>query len=379
MSFSVEPQAIALDEMPAARRSAQLYDRTLPAARWYAIAVLAVALTTVALAGWELRMRELGLRTADSGDGYSYWSVERRKVDEVSANGIVIIGDSRILLDSNLDEWERVSGIRPIQLATVGTSALPFLRDLARDQRFRGLVVVGMSELLYFTGNANQAPPVIAFTRDETPSQRVGHLLQLQLERNLAFMDPMYTPFSMLETLPVPERPGVAKLALGIGYGKLYESLPGRASSMWGPLASDPERQKIARDVWLSPTFYRAPPEHLRPLPGFLFRQAISESQADVEQIRSRGGDVAFVDPPYADRLLAVGGRLTPRSQGWDPLLAATGSYGFHFEDFPQVKGLPLPDSSHLDPASARTFTRIYVEALCRNVAWLRQHASRCQ
>ena len=378
MRLSTDPPVAVPAEARAPLARAQSYERVLPAHRWRAIALMAVLLTGSALGIWELQMRGLGLHTADTDDGYSYWAVERRRLDTVSPSSVVIIGDSRILLDSDLDEWQRVSGIRPIQLAIVGNSALPFLRDLADDERFTGLVVVGISELLYFVGNADSVPPVMKFARDESPSQRVGHALHLQLQQGLAFMDAMHTPFTMLESVPMQERPGVAKLGLGIGYGKLSESYAGRQTLMWPPLESDPKLQKIARDVWTSVPFYHAPPAMIGAMPDFLFQRAIAESQRDVERIRSRGGEVVYVVPPYAGTLLEVGKRLTPRDKGWEPLLRATGSYGIHFEDYPEMQGLRLAEWSHLDRASAQKFTRIYVGALCRNVAWLQRRASSC-
>ncbi len=95
-------------------------EREIPATRLSAIAWLVLALVVAATAAWEWRMRDLGLVAGDLDDSKSSWAVERRKVDSGEHDGVVIIGGSRILFDTNLDVWQEMTGRRPLQLALAG-------------------------------------------------------------------------------------------------------------------------------------------------------------------------------------------------------------------------------------------------------------------
>ena len=58
---------------------------------------------------------------------------------------VAIVGDSRILFDTDLDRFEALTGIRPVQLAIHGTSPLTLLEDDgAAIQKFNGLLIVGL-------------------------------------------------------------------------------------------------------------------------------------------------------------------------------------------------------------------------------------------
>ena len=82
----------------------------------------------------------LGLVAGDLDDSKSSWAVERRKIASGEHDGVVIIGGSRILFDTDLDVWQEMTGRRPVQLALPGMSGQRFLADLADNSDFDGLV-----------------------------------------------------------------------------------------------------------------------------------------------------------------------------------------------------------------------------------------------
>ena len=108
-------------------------EREIPAARLLAIGWLVLVLVIAATAAWEWRMRALGLIAGDLDDNKSAWSVERRKVEAGNYDGVVIVGGSRILFDTNLDVWQEMTGRRPVQLAMPGMGGRPVLASLAAD------------------------------------------------------------------------------------------------------------------------------------------------------------------------------------------------------------------------------------------------------
>jgi hypothetical protein len=125
---------------------------------------------------------------------------------------------------------------------------------------------------------------------------------------------------------------------------------------MWPRLESDARLLDHAQRVWILRD---------RGAPGDeLLERIVAETRRDIEKIRARGGDVVFVRAPSAGPLLERENRNTPREVTWDRLLRETGSFGIHFEDYPDMHGLDVPEWSHLSRESATRFTRAYVDVL---------------
>ena len=127
-------------------------ERPIPSVPWLRTLVTVASSLIVLVLVWELQMRHLGLHAGDLDDGRDAWTVERRKVDSGPTDAVVIIGDSRMLFDTDLATWQALTGRRPIQLALPATNAQAFLHDLAGDEHFAGLLVIGTAELSYFRG-----------------------------------------------------------------------------------------------------------------------------------------------------------------------------------------------------------------------------------
>src|SRR5688572_30868851 len=158
------------------------------------MAWLALALVIAATTAWEWRMRDLGLVAGDLDDSKSAWSVERRKVATGDHDGVVIVGGSRILFDTNLDVWQDMTGRRPVQLALPGMSGQEFLRDLAGDSGFDGLVLIDVTPAQFFReGPGNpEFDPVLDYWADEGPAKRVSRRIGFLLWRPLACLDTQY-------------------------------------------------------------------------------------------------------------------------------------------------------------------------------------------
>jgi hypothetical protein len=358
-----------------------MFERAVPAHRWRASAWLALALLVAAVGMWELKMRSLGLRTEDIDDGKSYWAVERRKVDTGPRDQVVIVGDSRILFDTNLDEFQSVSGIRPIQLALEGTPARPFLHDLAEDERFTGLAVVGMHDGAFFRNQTGLFSAALAYARDESLAQRAGHVLELPLQRLFAFLDYNYALVPLIDEIDLPNRAGVDFNWDGYVYSgvwKLLEHFENRQAVMWQRLETDEKLRRHARDAWMLTVNTLRATGNDTPLPDAQVKAVIASTRQDIDKIRRRGGEVVLVRPPSAGPLIEFEHKVLPRDRVWDRLVRETNSVGIYFEDYPQMVGLESPEWSHLSGSAARQFTRAYVNVLCDKVSWLQEHGARC-
>src|SRR5262245_58111426 len=156
--------------------------RDVPAPHWAGTLAVAAMLFVTAVGGWEWRMRAIGLEAGDLDDGPSFWAEQRRRID-AGGVAIAILGDSRILFDTDLDRFEALTGVRPVQLAIPGSNALPFLENLADAPHFRGLAIVGIADRSYFRQGAGLGAPALERYRFESPAVRISFLLHRSLSR----------------------------------------------------------------------------------------------------------------------------------------------------------------------------------------------------
>lgn len=329
--------------------------------------LLATLLLVVLLIGWEAAMRQSGLRAGDLDDGSDSWAAERHKVDTGPRDSVVLIGDSRMLFDTDLGRWQQLTHRRPIQLALMGSNAQPILHDLAQDEHFAGLLVVGTAELSYFNEYPGSATDALNYRKTESPSQWSGYRIQKALSRYFAFLDSNATLFKLLERHDWPERDGTWGPYKDVW--KLGETNDDRQTHFWPRLETDPYLRAHAKRVWL--TIYDGDP-----VASTLVSKIIADAKVDVARIRARGGEVVWVRPPSAGPILVTEQRRYPRATTWDPLVRETGSTGVHFADYPQMQALAVPDWSHLSQASAVTFTDAYVRVLLERVGWLSSRRS---
>lgn len=330
--------------------------RDVPPLPWakMALAVLALLLSLTAI--WEWRMRELGLIPGDLGEEASGWAEQRRRIDR-EAVPIALVGDSRILFDTDLDRFHALTGIRPVQLALAGTNGRPFLEDLADDPDFKGLAIVGITEASYFRPGIGRGRRALDRGHYESPAQRVSYLLHVMLARRLAMLDANYRLSTIVAQIDPNWRPGVRG-----PYGdvwKLIESGPDRQSALWREIETNDRLRAHAIKVWMG----------MFSLPGpkpDVIAMTYQRTRAAVAKIRARGGDVVFLRPPSAPPVRALEERALPRRIGWDGLLQAARVRGVHVDDVPDAQGLILPEYSHLNRACATVFTDAYVRALAR-------------
>lgn len=353
----LEPNLSALTS-PAARGM----ERPIPSVPWPQILATVISITLVLMVAWEIEMRHLGLRAGDLDDGNAYWAVERRKVDAVAQDSVVIIGDSRILFDTDLATWQKLTGRRPIQLALMGSSARPILHDLALDRHFAGLLVIGTAEFSYF-GDSENTSALLNYLKTESPSQRIGQQIYKTLSRYLAFLDSHYTLFTLMEQYKWPERKGVDGPYTDVW--KISEAYDDRQSYSWDRLERDAYLREHAQTVWTG--IWEGPP-----LAAEEVDRVISSTRADIDQIRARGGEVVWIRPPSSGRILEIERTRYPREQVWNRLVNETAAFGLYFEDYPVMQNLNCPDWSHLSRKDSIRFTDAYVHVLRGQVGWLK-------
>lgn len=327
--------------------------RDIPAQPWGRIMAFVALALVIGVGALEANARRIGLNAGDLDNSEVAWVKERVRSDSAD---VAIVGDSRILFDTDLARFEALTGVRPVQMAIHGTSALTLLEDAASNANFRGLLVVGMADTMFFQPFDGYGGYVKRRGDFTSPSGRVSAEIDHILQRRLAFLDSSHRLSVVAHRLDPDYRPGVEGPKHDIW--KLSEVGEERQTWMWPKVETDPEVRTRSRWAWkgFKEKFPYTP-------------QLIAKGQARavkaVAAIRARGGEVVFVRPPSAPELRVNEEAQVPRSQGWDVLLRNTRSVGVHHDDLPAaVQNLPLPEWSHLNRACATVFTDAYVRAL---------------
>jgi hypothetical protein len=328
----------------------------VPRQPWSAILASALLLLALLLAAWEWHWRSFGA-TPDIRNSNGLWAIERRRIDQGEGDATVVIGDSRLLFDLQLPVWEKLSGRRPIQLSLEGTSPFFVLDDLAKDERFTGRLLVGLTPFSLLRSGGLRGD-VLVYTRRESPSQRIGQWLSMRLiEPYLAFDDPDFALQTVLARQAWPQRPGLPE---EFPVRKLTVHGADRNTHLWAKLETDRDYREYARKSWARRLWGIANlPEPLQAPDRWpaLIDEQIAGAVTAVARLRSRGVRVVFVRPPSAGPYLAAEERNLPRARTFDALLAATGAPGIYFSDYPELQGLTLPEWSHLAAADAERFT----------------------
>jgi hypothetical protein len=328
--------------------------RDVPARPWVKIGTSVFLMVAVLMTGWEWTARaKLGLRAGDIDDSPQAWAEARRAADHAQ---VAIVGDSRILFDTDQGRFEALTGVRPAQVSHVGTNARALLENFANDPNFHGLLIVGMADTMYF------GMPVIGlggtaihnYAKNDKPSQLTGLWLDRWLQSYFAFMDHDYRLSLWLPRIDNGWRKGVDSPYEDVW--KVSETLPGRQFFMWHQIETDPYLQGHARHAWAG---FKGPV-----VPPAVADKVIARTAEAVRRIRARGGDVVFIRPPSAPELRVNEQKRIPRAMGWDRLLVGANAKGVHADDLPQAQNLVLPELSHLSRRCAAVFTDAYVRRL---------------
>jgi hypothetical protein len=336
--------------------------RPIPALPWRRLLLGALVLFLILIGGWEAYWRAYGV-VPGIRNTFGLWAIQRRRIDAGEGDATVLLGSSRTYFDLQLPVWQSLAGRAPIQLSYEGTSPMTAVEDLAADPKFTGRLIIGVAPELFFSGGGF-ALGAAKYARKESPAQRVGQWLSMRLiEPYFAFFDADYALRTVLARQPWPQRPGkhwftdVRKLAN-------YEA--GRNAHLWSKVETDPAYRALARSIWAD-GFITYPGD---PKPEDMLKtekEQIERATKAVAQLRAHGVKVLFIRLPSEGPYLEYEEHFFPRQRAWDGLLAATGTPGLYFADYPELRGFYLPEWSHMTQSEAQRFTVAFYQVLQRD------------
>jgi len=331
--------------------------------------ILAITLVLLFLTGWELYWRGRGFENSYNDDE-SLWASTRNKIYTTSPAQPVIIGSSRVKFDIDQHVWQKASGLQPVQLALVGTSPRPVLRDLGNDPDFKGTVLIGITESLFFAkdhspmeGEANKR---IEYYPKWSLSQKISFYINQILESGLIFLDTnRFSLNSLLKRLPIESRPGVfvfPNFPL-----EMNLTLPNRQEVFTNTSLSDTSVRDGIRYVW---NYLGMTNPNIKGVSGDTLTQIFADVKQSVGKIKARGGNVFFLRMPSTGPVWVAEQACYPRKLYWDRLLQETKTDGIHFTDYASLSKYTCPDWSHLTPGDARIFTNDLIKVLEEKTGW---------
>jgi hypothetical protein len=331
-------------------------------------AILMLAIVVVFIACWELYWRHKGFPVSYNDDKF-IWAAERKKIYQPADNTTVFIGDSRIKFDLDIATWEKLTGEHAVQLALVGTTPRPILHHLAADEKFRGKLIIGISDLVFFAVDSarteKSARDGIRYYKNETPAQKAGVSINHLLESKFVFLEEgKFGLNALLADLQIPDRKSIPRRPpLPREY---YISDDMRQSYLTPMFLADTSLQNRKRETWTMGTVA----SKKIPITGSVLDAYLEEIKKSIDRLRSRGVAIVFVRLPSSGAMLEKEKKEYPRRQYWEKLLAVTQTTGYYYADYPGTAGLVCPEDSHLSPADAVIYTRELVEILKKEGNW---------
>jgi hypothetical protein len=309
--------------------------------------MVALVVAAAALVRVEFFVRARGYRPSVTDDEY-LWSIERARASSGDDRALVLLGDSRIQLDIDTDELRRaLPGYQVIQLAVQFTTPTAALADLAADEAFRGVVVVGVVEWDLGSEEKDTLEQYVStfHRRWRAPGAVAERWLATRVQSRLTFLSA--TGRRTLEGLIRSHRWPIAIYVAtrpdrSVQADYRFKNASARRQRN--------EEQMRGRRLWKKGSAAR--------------RRHAMLLEPSVRAIRARGGEVVFVRMPMSGALERASDRSYPRAKYWDRFAAATSARTIHYLDHPGLGGIPLPDDSHMDMRDAPRFTRALADVM---------------
>ncbi|MEE4304509.1 MAG: hypothetical protein V2J19_10165 [Wenzhouxiangella sp.] len=320
--------------------------------RAISVIVLALLVAGAAVAGWEWFWRTQGYEPA-LYDDRDLWSLHRDRVSKVDqSRNFTVAGASRIQLAFSTEVFESsMPGWAATSLAINGHYPTAVIEDLAADDDFAGVLLVAVDArgLAHWYRDMSE-PWVRHYHREFGPQRRIERLLLTALQNRLVVVGSEFNLVRQIEGWIDGRSPPAHYTTLQpdrtIAADYRRADVPGLRGHFTNALAADYEKHPPP------------PPER--------WRSDLAPIREAVSAIQARGGKVVFLRMPTTDRHWELDSENYPRDRYWDRLSEATGARTIHFADHPELAGLELPDTSHIDGRDRARFTQSLVTILMR-------------
>ena len=331
--------------------------------------ILTITIVIGFVVAYELYWRGRGFIPAFNDDKV-LWAAQRKEIYQTRKAATIFIGSSRSRFDIDIPTWEQLTGEDAVQLAFGGTSPRPVLHNLARDEQFKGKVVIDIAEQIFFLADTiraeRAAQEAIGYYVEETPAQSVSAAINFFLESNVVLLEEgRFGLNALLAEIEMKNRPGVFARP---SFPKEFSMLTFERQSKFTPMfLASPELQQAQLEA-RAKLIASVKSKYVE---GKQLEVFFAEIKKSIDKIRSRGGEIIFIRQPSDGPSLEREKSLCPREQYWDRLLEYTNTKGYYFSDYKELTQFKCVDESHLSPDDAKAYTRELISIIKRDGEFL--------
>lgn len=318
--------------------------------RWLLTWLLAAAITVTGWLAFETYWRGQGYRPTVM-DSMDLWSLYRaRAVKAAPPLRIALLGASRIQYGLSPSVFrDEARNTDPIMLAVNGHYPLAALRDLAMDEKFKGVVIVGIdSRGMDKRVWEMQEKHVQHYRHDWSPSREVHRRLLTYVQQRAIVGRPDFAAVTLIKRLFDHHGPPY----------KEYVTFERDRAGGTDYRKSDIAAIRNARVADLRKYYPLYTPPTTEP-----WLLEMREVVRWVEKINARGGKVVIYREPVSGEHIELDEANFPRALYWDKLVAIMPALMIDFRDYPELN-IDTPDTSHIDIKDIDRHTRGLVRVL---------------
>ena len=325
--------------------------------RWLMTWLIALSLVAMTLGAVEYHWRGRDYRPTIL-DSTLLWSVQRDRVYAQSRTPLLLLGASRIEFGVDMKVMrELLPRYLPIMLAVNARYPLGTLRDLAKDENFRGIVVCDVDSFGLLRELFEMQREYVRYYHQQwTPNWHLHRLLLNRWQAHALIADPVFSIVASarrwLDSAGEPFHNYInfhADRSGDLDFSRTDAEAIKRhfADTLEGNVAGMPKR---TADEWLA---------DLAPVGEW------------AKRIEARGGHVIFFQSAVHGLQQTAIDHVMPRALYWDRF-ASTVAIALSGTDEPSLNAFPLPDDSHLDYHDKPAYTRALVDVLVAH-GWLQR------
>ena len=331
----------------------------LPHLPWTLLLGCALALAAALVLAMETALAMRGFRPTIV-DSQAQWNKQRARAAELGKRALILVGDSRMQTDLDLDFMRAHSGLEPVELAVTGSSFMPVFAGLARDPDITGTILVGFSDV-----EVTRWDSASASARYETDYEHQPYSLTLpdyrwsegmltdRLHATLTSYADGATPLTTLlmrvfdaDATPqyIVTLPDRSRL---VDYSHMnLRSLKYRHAMF--ELEGDLPRPYKADELAGLESALRERINALGPadVTGYSVRSV--EIQAQTQAIEKHGGRVIFAVLPTSAYVAEIDVRAYPRALFWDRFCKQSSAQCLHFADREELRTVPAHPAHRL-------------------------------
>ena len=276
-------------------------------------------------------------------DSKPRWSWVRSQVSE--QQGVVLLGASRMHFGFSLAAFrDRYPGTPVHQLAVAGSWPYASLRDLARDEDYRGLTLISFTpDIILPFRHEDQTPYVDHYRKRWNIDVLLNFLAGSLAEKLMVTRHHNYGINTLAQSLVRTGNLPASELYLATRFDREIDA----DYSM-----EDIEQHQIRR-VSEATSLY----DDLYPISTDRWRSELSTFLEYVRTINDRGGCVIAIRFPSQGTLYQSEQQLFPKHDFWSVLEATPYLGTVHFDDINDIEDFDLPDYQHVDESDKYEFT----------------------